>query len=313
MLKKRKRKFPFLTWPLFLGVGIILITIPFLRSSSFKDSSLTGEEILENQQNTIPEDVVAQLTQGEQVLGATSREFPDSIIHVPILMYHYVEYVSDPGDKTRISLDTLPSNLEAEIQTLKGAGYTFMTANDLADVIDGKTQLPPKPILLTFDDGYRDFYEYAYPLLKKDHIKATQYVITGPHFLNTPNHLTSQQVQEIAQDGLVEIGAHTVDHLWLRGLSKSIVTYEVTQSKKTLENLIHKPVNSFAYPFGAFDPQAIDVVKQAGFRTSLSTIPGINQSKTNRYFLYRLRPGGRVGKDLLYCLDHVEKCYQVAQ
>lgn len=305
-MPKKKKKTHLSNWKVFLALGFFFVVgsaflkvgLPFYAQTQYVDSSLNGDEIIEEQQNTIPSDVVAAIVAKQHVLGANTNtsEKPQSI-HVPILMYHYVEYVQDPKDTTRASLNTTPATLAEEIKTLQGAGYTFMTNRELSEVLDGKTKLPAKPILLTFDDGYRDFYTDAYPILKKYHVRATQYVIAG--FLDMPNHLTTSQLNEIANDELVEIGAHTVHHLWLKGLSAQTVTHEVTKSKQMLEQIIHKPVSSFAYPFGAFDQQAVEIVEKAGFTTAVATVPGIDQPQTNRYFLYRLRPGGRLGNDLL--------------
>ncbi len=285
---------------------LLVLTLALVGFVGFKyyqnnllDSSLNGSEIKEQLQNTIPQDVQKAVTSSANLSVAT-RQLP-YMVHVPILMYHYVEYVKDKGDKTRISLNTTPYNLEQEVKTLKEAGYNFMTAGELAEVLDGKAKLPGKPVVLTFDDGYRDFYTDAYPILKKYHAKATQYVISG--FLNNSNHLTTAQLQEIAKDGLVEIGAHTVHHVWLKGRSLKDVSNEVFQSKVVLGKLIGKPIVSFAYPFGAFDEQVVQIVKDSGFKSATSTIPGIDQKQEYRYFLYRLRPGGRIGQSLLDWLN----------
>lgn len=311
--KKGKYRHTHWHWKIFLFLGISLIALATTFGSlayyygiqHYVDSSLTGEEVLETQQNTVPKDVLAQVQKDQHVLGVNTKSPVKPLtIHIPILMYHYVEYVQDINDKTRLSLNTTPYTLEQEIKTLRSAGYTFMTNNELTRVLDGKIQLPSNPILLTFDDGYGDFYTGAYPILKKYNVKATQYAIAG--FLDRPNHLTTAELEEIAQSGLVEIGAHTVDHLWLKGQPLARVSYEVSKSKEILEQIIHKPVISFAYPFGAFDLQALTAVKDAGFTSALSTIPGIDQSQTNRYFLYRLRPGGRVGNNLLAWLSKTQ-------
>lgn len=234
-----------------------------------------------------------------QVLGSKTEPNAKKTVSlkIPILMYHYVEYVADPGDKIRISLNIPPSVFENQVKTLQDAGYTFLTASEFDDIIGGKMKVPQKPVLLTFDDGYRDFYTDAYPILKKYNVKATQYVIAG--FLDRPNHLLTSQLKEIADDRLVEIGAHTMDHVWLRGLDKKTVTYQVEQSKKDLESITGLPVTSFAYPYGAFDQQAIDIVSSAGFRDAVTTVPGVLASEDNKYFLYRLRPGYRVGDSLI--------------
>lgn len=286
-IKQRREKNLFLK-PLALLFGVLALllwahTSPFLNAPEEIDETRLMTSLPPKMQN---------------VLGTTSSS---KQFRVPILMYHYIEYVADPGDKIRISLNVIPSVFESQLKTLKDAGYTFLTASDLDKILAGKGKLPAKPILLTFDDGYRDFYTDAYPILKKYNTKATQYVIAG--FLDRPNHLLTSQLQEIVNDKLVEIGAHTMNHLWLKGLSEQKVKYEITESRKQLQDLTHDPINSFAYPYGAFDEQAVEIAKEAGFSDALSTLPGVSQSKDNKYFLYRLRPGWRTGSELIAYLD----------
>jgi len=102
---------------------------------------------------------------------------------------------------------------------------------------------------------------------------------------------------------LVDVGAHTVDHVYLRNASYDLVKREIDQSRKTLQELFHIPAVSFAYPIWAFDKQAIDLVNQAGFETAVTTIPGDSVSKKNKYFIYRIRPGVRIGEDLVSYLN----------
>lgn len=227
---------------------------------------------------------------------------PQKYIRVPILLYHYVEYVRDEGDTIRKSLNIIPYTFEQEVKTLKDAGYTFITVSELSDALDDKNNLPSRPVILTFDDGYRDFYTDVFPILKKYQVKAVVYIV--PNFLNKPNNMDTWMVSEIAKSGLVEIGAHTMDHTYLAGLPLQRVKYEIEQSKKYLEKNFGVRVVSFAYPYGAFDNQAIDVVKKAGIRTAVTTINGIFAQDINRFFLYRIRPGGRTGEELLNLLKN---------
>lgn len=226
---------------------------------------------------------------------------PQKSFRVPILLYHYVEYVKDPGDTIRRSLNIEPYLFDQEIKTLKDEGYTFITMSDLADVFDDKKSLPPKPVILTFDDGYRDFYTDVFPILKKYQTKAVVFVV--PNFLDKQNNLDTWMLSELVKSGLVEIGAHTMDHFYLTGLPFEMLKYQVVQSKKDLEKRLGFEVVSFAYPYGAFDNQAIDVVKNAGFKTAVTTINGFFAQDLNRFFLYRIRPGGRVGQELLGLLE----------
>jgi len=228
-------------------------------------------------------------------------------IRVPILLYHYVEIVRDKRDTIRQSLDIMPNTFDAQVKTLVDAGYTFLTASQLADILDGKMKLPLKPILLTFDDGHWDLYTDVLPILEKYHVKATAYIISG--FIGGADFMTNEQLEAVIKSGLVEIGAHTVHHVALAGKLSEVVQYEVEQSKKQLEDTYHIPIVSFAYPGGSFDQKAIEVVRSSGYRTAVSTVPGIEQSQTNRLFLYRLRPGYRTGTALINYLE-VEKNYR---
>lgn len=227
---------------------------------------------------------------------------PQKSFKVPILLYHYVEYVKDKGDTIRKSLSILPYTFDLELQTLKDANFSFITLSDLADALDDKKVLPEKSVILTFDDGYRDFYTDVFPILKKHQAKAVAFIV--PNFLGLPNNLTTWQLKEIVASGLVEIGAHTMDHSYLTGLPLKRVQYEVEESKKYLEKNFNISVNSFAYPYGAFDNSTIDVVRRAGFRSAVTTIPGIFTLDINRFFLYRIRPGGRVGASLVNLIQH---------
>lgn len=222
-------------------------------------------------------------------------------LRVPILMYHYVEIVKDRRDTIRQSLDILPSVFEKQIETMQNAGYSFLTAGELGEVLDGKRALPTKAVVLTFDDGYRDFYTDVFPILEKHNVKATSYIIEG--FLGGQNYMTKDMVASISASGLVEIGGHTINHPSLKGMSFARAEVEVTKGKQLLEQEFHVPVVSFAYPYGTFDEQAIDIVKQAGFTTAVSTIPGIEENQVDRFFIFRIRPGVRTGQSLLNYLE----------
>ncbi len=223
-------------------------------------------------------------------------------LKIPILIYHYIEYVKDPKDKIRLSLNIQPWLLEQQIKTLKQNGFTFLTPSDIPDILTGKTKLPARPIILSFDDGYRDFYTDAFPILKKYQARAINYVVPG--FLDLPNNLTHQQLAELNTSSLIEIGAHTVSHAYLKGLNKKRVEFEVRQSKIALEHELKKEIVSFAYPYGAFDLQAVQVVKEAGFKTAVTTLPGVEIHPDNLLLITRIRAGNLTGEGLIHFLEH---------
>lgn len=269
---------------LFLLVGIFLI----LKAFGIPISENNHQDV-----KTLPPEIKKELQYSS----------PKTSFRVPILMYHYVEYVKDKNDIIRASLTIHPATFEAQIKTLKDAHYTFLTASELANVLDGKKPIPRKPIILTFDDGYEDFYTDVFPILKKYKVKVTAYIIPG--FIDKLNYMRSSELEEVDRSGLVEIGAHTMHHAYLKGTGMilSNKTYEVVESKKVLEKMLNIPIVSFAYPYGAFDEEALEIVKNAGFKTAVSTVPGIEASRSNRFFIFRIRPGGRVGEALLQYLE----------
>jgi peptidoglycan/xylan/chitin deacetylase (PgdA/CDA1 family) len=276
-LLKQYHKYLLVVTVILFFIGGIMVTAYFRPVSETPSTTISK----------IPKEIKKELT------TAT----PSATIRVPILLYHYVEYVKDKKDTKRQSLDILPSTFDKQIKTLQDAGYTFMTASELADVLDGKATLPVKPILITFDDGHWDLDTDILPILKKYNVKATAYIISG--FIGGSDFLSANQLKDVINSGLVEIGAHTVHHIALAKRFHPIVQFEVNQSKSSLETDYNLHIVSFAYPDGSFDQQAIDVVKAAGFRTAVSTLPGIEQNQTNRFYLYRIRPGARTGDSLL--------------
>jgi peptidoglycan/xylan/chitin deacetylase (PgdA/CDA1 family) len=121
----------------------------------------------------------------------------------------------------------------------------------------------------------------------------------APGLLNGPNYMDTNQVVEIAKNGLVEIASHTVNHRSLQEDSLPDAYYEIYASKAQLEQMIGMPVTDFAYPYGSFDDQAVDLVKKAGYDTAVTTLPGDDLSFADRFVLERIRPGDRIGLELL--------------
>lgn len=221
-------------------------------------------------------------------------------ILLPIIMYHYVENVVDKKDTIRMSLNINPYMFEQQLKTITEAGYTSYFVRDVPSIMDGKIKAPEKSVVLTFDDGYEDFYTYALPLLKKYNVKATIYIIVD--FIGRKGFLNEQEIKDIASSGLVEIGSHTLDHAYLKKAQPKYAIAQIVDSKKELESKFNIKVDTFAYPYGAFDEAAIDMVKQASYSAAVSTIPGTEQTQENLFFLYRMRAGYIEGRNALQVL-----------
>lgn len=220
---------------------------------------------------------------------------------VPILLYHYISLNPNKDDVTRSGLSTRPAIFDQQLQLLRAQGFTTITFDDLAAVFDGKGGLPPKPVILTFDDGYADFYTNAYPILRKYNMKVVVFIPTG--LIGGGNYMTWGQIEEIARSGVAVFEAHSVHHYAMTRVSVATLKNELEDSKRVLEQHVHYPVNWFAYPYGAFNTVVVNSLKQAGYIGAVTTLPGIWQYKSRFFYMPRYRAGTRLGNNLLKLLE----------
>ena len=196
-----------------------------------------------------------------------------------IVMLHQVT-----PDVEASGMNMPPQKFEQLLQYLQNQGSTFCFVSEL-----GKYQGQRNVVALSFDDGFLDNYQYAYPLLKKYNAKATIYLATQIAGIET---LTVEQIQEMAASGLVEFGAHTQHHVNLLKLSDEQAYQEMQSSKMDVEALVGK-CPSFAYPFGRFNAQHEQMAKDIGFINAVSTRKKIESySDSNQYNLPRVSTHG---------------------
>jgi peptidoglycan/xylan/chitin deacetylase (PgdA/CDA1 family) len=210
-------------------------------------------------------------------------------LNVPILMYHYIRVNPVPWDGLGVRLSVTPADFEAQIGWLVANGYHAVDLQDLERYLAGARSLPSRPVVLTFDDGYEDFYAAAYPILKAHRYTAVSYVVTG--FLGGPRYMTAAQVVELDASG-IEIGAHTVTHPDLTRLGAAGLQHEIFDSKATLEALLRHPVLDFCYPSGKLDGAVVQQVQAAGFQSATTTVPGTLHGLGDRFTWTRVRVQG---------------------
>ncbi|HSX41296.1 MAG TPA: polysaccharide deacetylase family protein [Candidatus Saccharimonadales bacterium] len=207
---------------------------------------------------------------------------PTTGLKVPILIYHYT-----------------PPDFDAILNGLQQRGYTAITLDDLAAGLRG-APLPAKPVIITFDDGFSNQMT-AFHQLQAHNVKATFYIINGgerSHWCigaaRRPgpcgdSYLSWDEVRELDRSGLITIGAHTVDHEALATDSPADQQFEIFQGKAELESQLGHPVRHFAYPYGSFNNVTIALVRQAGFDTAVTTLPGEVHDLGSLYTLRRVR------------------------
>lgn len=232
------------------------------------------------------------------VLSPAALSADEISTQVPILMYHHLS--EDVTNSEIVS----PEQFEAQIRALSEAGYTGVSFDELQAYVLRGEPLPEKPVVITFDDGYRSNYTLAYPILQKygmkatifaigvsfgtDHYKDTDYAIT-PHF-------GAAEAAEMTASGLISIQSHTYDmHQWppyetdsavrenilqLPGESEEsyvqALTEDFTRSRALLEDATGRPVDVLAYPAGQYSMLAQVTLQSLGVHVTLSTNPGVN-------------------------------------
>lgn len=209
---------------------------------------------------------------------------------VPILMYHYIRPVPTGSNSIGRDLSVTPEGFAEQLKYLADHQFTTMTMQELADVRAKRLALPSNPIVLTFDDGYRDFYTNAWPLLRDHGFKATSFIITNA--VDQPHYLTWEMIDEMQRSGLIEFGAHTLSHRDLPSLSDTSAKQEIEQSKQTLETHLGHPVRSFCYPAGRFTDRDVALVHSAGFEVAVTTKAGDAKPDQDALRLPRVRIHG---------------------
>jgi peptidoglycan/xylan/chitin deacetylase (PgdA/CDA1 family) len=207
---------------------------------------------------------------------------------VPILTYHRVHTYATELTKSLPDLTIEPGTFAAEIAALDHAGYRSITQRQLFDALYRGRRLPPKPVLLTFDDGYVDDVTQVLPVLRRHHMVGTFYVITQR--VHEPGFLTGAQIRRLEAAGM-DVGAHTRTHASLPALTPAALRSEVSGSQLDLRRLLGHPVYWFAYPYGAFTPAVVAAVRQAGFLLATTTQGGTQASTLAPLLIPRLHVG----------------------
>ncbi|MBC7341980.1 MAG: polysaccharide deacetylase family protein [Clostridia bacterium] len=243
------------------------------------------------------------LKSGRPKLPAGGQRWP-----VVVLAYHDLGL---PEKGLTISVN----RLQDQILALKRSGYCIISVSEMANYLEGKSSLSGPAVVLTFDDGYRSFYHSAFPLFRKLRVPATVFEISGSVGQNW--NLTWRQLREMQASGLITIGAHTFSSHKLvpigPGLSSPATVGRIfnpgtgqteTPSQyqarmladslacqQTFRERLGAPTQFFAYPYGAYNQDLIQILHQAGYRYLFSTLPGANYPGQNLDVIWRINAG----------------------
>lgn len=204
--------------------------------------------------------------------GAPNRQ-------IPVLAYHRVGY-------TRDSLTVSPERLKADFRMLQQEGYCTISLEQFQNFQDDRNiDMPDKPILITFDDGYLDNYQNAYPILKKYGMIATFFIIAD--MLWTDDRLNPERILEMAQGGM-SFGSHTVTHRALGQLTWDEIKDELINSKAVLESVLGRTVTAVAYPRGSYNKNVMMIADNVGYKTGFTVREGICTKSSPNFELRRI-------------------------
>lgn len=211
-------------------------------------------------------------------------------LDAPVLMYHHVQELHGEPAPAWLRYTVSPSAFEAQLQWLHESGYQTITAARLVETLRGDPRedarsLPPKPVVLTFDDGWACCYDTVFPLLKRRGMTATFFVY--PSGVDAPGYVTWAQLREMRSAGM-DIQAHSMTHPHLPTIPPADAEREIEKCMAVMTEKMGDAPTVFAYPFGEYSDAVIKAVERAGYEGAYSTDPGIEHSAGDAFKLKRV-------------------------
>jgi peptidoglycan/xylan/chitin deacetylase (PgdA/CDA1 family) len=203
----------------------------------------------------------------------------------PILMYHSINPETNSIMKALI---VSPQAFERQVRFLKEQGYNILPLESLGELIRSNARFPRNTIAITFDDGYKDFYRFAFPVLKKYKVPATMFVIVDE--VGRPDRLSWDEIEEMQGSGLITFGSHCMGPEPLINIkSEDELKRQIFDSKRFLEKKLGVPVNMFSYPEGFLNEHLRELVIGAGYKLAVSTKTGRCYPANDLFALKRVR------------------------
>ena len=262
-MKKNKNLLIVLTIILLIILSFVVITLVVNKNKQkSKDNYITDENVV-NIEN------VSKISNEKKI-------YKELNFALPIFMYHFI--LDDYGENLDVENFVKPSTLEEQLKYIVENGYQTVFVNEIEDLSNYT-----KPVALTFDDCFVYFYNNAFPLLKKYNQKASIYIICN--YVNGPNYLTTEQIQEMVDSGLVSVQSHTLSHQKLSTLSLEDMKKELDESKSYLDSTYNINIDTICYPIGDYNERVIKYAKE-NYKYGLAMTGGVYYS--NKHDLYKI-------------------------
>ncbi|NMM61622.1 polysaccharide deacetylase family protein [Clostridium sp. P21] len=263
-----------------LMMGLIGYNFVNEKKAKSQDQKTTKQQINSTKENDSSKNKVQTVANNEK-----NREFKNVPLKynnksVPVIMYHSIDY--EEGNELRVPKE----KFREQMKYLKDNGYTTLTLEELYNFMYNNKPIPEKSVVLTFDDGYKDNYENAYPVLKEFAFKATVFIITNC-IDKDKGFLTSAQLKEMDKNG-VDIESHTLGHDKLSELPYDKQVETLKGSKDVLEKLLNRKVKYIGYPYGKSNSETVKAAKDTGYNMAFTTESGWSNKNQGIYTLNRV-------------------------
>ncbi|MDO6355577.1 polysaccharide deacetylase family protein [Caloramator sp. CAR-1] len=234
---------------------------------------------------------------------------------IAVLTYHNVS----PTPLTNLTIT--PKRFEDDLLTLKRMGFNFVSLKDTIDCLEGRKRPPVNAVLITFDDGLKGFYRYAFPILRKYNIPSVNFIVTSR--INTKGQkdsfsMNEEEVKDAYSSGFIEIESHTHeshDYIYVneslkqggklahRGydpISKRLeregdyekrIYEDLVKSREVIKNLLGRDSKVLCFPFGQYNEKVLEIAKGAGFEYFVTTERGLNKFNSKSKKIYRYPAG----------------------
>ena len=209
-----------------------------------------------------------------------------------VLLYHSVTGSKIGSDLEENTIDA--KLFEEQMDFLSSEKFNVISCNEAVKLLSAKKKFFPKTVAISFDDGYRDNYTNAIPILKRYNFPATLFINTD--FLlkdeSGTAYLSVQEIGKLKKIGLIDFGCHGKTHMMLSALDEESLEHEIAGAKNILQDVIGSDIRLFAYPYGhsgSYNKKIMEKVQTAGFSGAFTTIFGFNGYSRNLYSLYRNR------------------------
>jgi peptidoglycan/xylan/chitin deacetylase (PgdA/CDA1 family) len=274
-----------------------IVTIPLVMNSVLPTPAVMAEAV--PTPTPTPTAIPLSTATPAPPLALLTEPTPDGAlrtVQVPIPMYHYLSVPPDGADRYRRDLSVAPDLFAQHLDRLLEEGYTTIRLDDLLAHLTGGSPLPARPVILTFDDGYRDNYTNAFPLLKERGMTATFFIITDLIDANLPDYLSWDMVREMHAGGM-SIQSHGRNHASLKGRDDDYLIWQALGSLETIEYELGVRPRFISYPAGQYDENTIRIFQSAHYWAGVTTVQGATHNSEELFQLQRVRIRGTTSAD----------------